>query len=309
MGASVISRLAMISLIFLSALSLVAGFPGGDHHGDGHDDQCVDISRYSKILYNTTCYQFCTYRTHRTCQIQKSSACVSIPVTQCEVVGLADCKNTPFTGLYHDDVILTQQFVPKECKQTGEETLIEYHQTPVCKNVTKQHCESKWVINYLGEKVWAGNENCKDVVWEDCHLEQVRSPITVPTYSCFDLPTITYSVPEFREIEVTGYTSDCETKAYPVCTTTYEQVCTDVDYEECFDTIEPVCFGSSSDNSGFCMTIPYQTYDHRLKCIIEPSTPTPTPIYNNIAEPVLGQKIVSSTPPVRKPVSKRNNLR
>ena len=259
----------MISFLFLCGLSLVAGAPGGDHHGDGHDKHCVDISSYSEIQYNITINNICTYRTHRTCQINRSSACVSVPVTTCDVVGLSDCKSTPFTGLYHDDIVVPHKFVGKDCYQSGEETLIEYHQTPVCKNITKQHCESKWVINNLGEKVWDGNENCKDIVWEDCTLEQVPSPITVPTYTCVDMPVITYSVLEFNEVEVIGYTSKCATKAYPVCTTTNEQRCVDVEYEECFDTVEPVCFG------GLYMKIPYQTYDHRLKCIVEPSTPSP----------------------------------
>merc|ERR1712165_161331 len=277
MGASVVYTTAMISLLFLSGLSLVAGFPGGDHHGDGHDEHCVDISTYSEIQYNVTFHQFCTYRTHRTCQIKKTSACVSIPVTQCDVVGLADCRSKTYSGLYHDDVIHTQPFVPKKCEQTGVETLIEYHQTPVCKNVTKQHCESKWVISPLtGEKIWAGNENCKDIVWEDCTLQQVPTPTSFPTYSCYDLPTIYYSVPEFREVEVTAYKTACATKAYPVCTTTNEQRCTEVEYEECFDTIEPVCFGDS-DEHGLCIRIPYQTYDHRLKCIVEPPTTVAPP--------------------------------
>merc|ERR1712173_534596 len=291
---SVGSRPAMISLLFLSTLSLVAAGPG-HHHGDGHDKNCVDISRYSEVLFNVSYNDICTYRTHRTCQINKSSACVSIPVTNCDVVGLADCRNTPFSGVYHDDVVNTHQSVPKECTQTGEETLIEYHQKPVCQNITKQQCDSKWVINSQGEKVWAGNENCQEIVWEDCSLQQVPSPITVPTYTCYDLPAISYAVAEFHTVEVTGYTSHCETKAYPVCTTTNEQRCTEVEYEECFDTIEPVCFGGDDTIPGYglCMKIPYQTYDHRLKCIVEPSLPSIQPV-----KPVKPEPSIPSIQPV-----------
>jgi len=269
MGASVPSGPTMISLLLLSGISLVSGFPGGDHHGDGHDKNCVDISTYSEILYNTSHHQICTFRTTRTCTTHKNSACVSVPVTECEVVGYADCSNAPFTGIYHDDVVHTHQFVPKECHQSGQETLIEHHKTAVCQNVTKQQCDSKWVINSQGEKVWDGNENCRDITWEDCHLEDVPSSVTVPTYTCGDLDPISYNVPEFTEVEVTGYRSTCAAAAYPVCTTTHVQKCADVEYEECADTIEPVCFGGDKGDGdvGMVIRIPYQTYDHRLKCI------------------------------------------
>jgi len=260
----------MYSLLFLTGISLVSAFPGGDHHGDGHDGNCVDISQYSEVLYNISYHAICTYRTRRTCETRRHSACVSVPVEECDVVGYADCKNTPFSGIYHDDIVNSHQFVPKECHQSGEETLIEYHKTPVCQNVTKQHCDSKWVINSQGEKVWDGNENCQDITWEDCHLVDVPSPVTVPTYTCTDVAPIIYSVPEFYEVEVIGYTSTCTAGAYPVCTTSHVQKCVDVDYEECFDTIEPVCFGGCDGGlgcPGMVFQIPYQTYDHRLKCI------------------------------------------
>jgi len=262
----------MKSLILISSLVLVSGFPGGDHHGDGHEDNCVDVSRYSEVQYNITNAPLCTYRTKQTCSKKVASACVSVPVTECEVTGYAECASTGFTGLYHDDKTTSHSFVPKVCSQTGVQTLIEYHKSPVCKEVTKQKCDTKWVVNEQGEKVWAGNENCADVTWEDCTLELVPTPVEVPIWSCVDGAPIIYSVPEFAEVQVTGYRSECTASAYPTCTTSSVQKCTEVEYDECLDTIEPVCFGCGDGANGAdacAFKIPFQTYDHRLKCIGE----------------------------------------
>ena len=259
-------------VLLLSSLVLVSGFPGGDHQDDGHEDNCVDVSKYSEVQYNITTAKICSYRTTKTCTTKQSSACVSIPVTECEVVGYADCISTPFTALYHDDQTVSHTFVPKDCIQSGEQTLIEYHKTPVCGNVTRQNCDTNWVINEQGEKVWAGNENCQEVTVEDCVLEMIPHPVTVPIWTCADGAPIQYSSPVFQEVEVTGYEAVCNAAAFPLCTTSSVQQCAEVEYEECFDTIEPVCFGgselSSSDAEvGLTFKVPYQTYDHRLKCI------------------------------------------
>merc|ERR1712037_982167 len=120
----------------------------------------------------------------------------------------------------------------------GSETLIEYQQKPVCTTVTKEQCDSKWVVNEFGEKVWAGNENCKDVTWEDCKLESIPHPIVVP-----------------------AYTAKCQAAAFADCSTNYVQECVELEYEECTDSFEEVCFGAMT------FRIPFQEYDHRLKCI------------------------------------------
>jgi hypothetical protein len=262
----------MKSLILISSLVLVSGFPGGDHHGDGHEDNCVDVSRYSEVQYNITTAPICTYRTTQTCTKKVSSACVSVPVTECEVTGYADCTTTGFTGLYQDAKTTSKSFIPKVCSQTGVQTLIEYHKKPVCKEVTKEQCDTKWVVNEQGKKVWAGNENCQPITWEDCTLELVPTPISVPVWNCADAAPIFYSIPEFTEVEVTGYKSECTASAYPTCTTSSVQKCTEVEYDECFDTIEPVCFGcgdGANGANGCTFKVPFQTYDHRLKCIGE----------------------------------------
>ena len=250
----------MILLTVLSLASLVSGNP--DHHGDGHEDNCVDISKYSDILYEENTHDLCTYVVTSVCSTAISTACVSIPTETCTVVGYPNCKTETFTQVVHDDRGEPQQFGPKKCYQSGEEELIEIHKTPVCENVTKEQCDSIWEINELGEKVWAGNDNCQTVTWEDCKLVDVPNPILVPTYTCDDDTPIPYEVPNIKKVEVTGHRTRCAPSAYKVCETTYENACTEAEVEQCSDVIEPSCFGQAF------FKVPYQTYDHRLKCIV-----------------------------------------
>merc|ERR1712037_9285 len=160
MGSHLDTNQPTINMLHLLLLvGLVSGFPGGDHHGDGHEENCVDISSYSEI-----------------------------PIQECKANAYPDCKSVPFAQIMKDDASNTNTFVGKECHETGSQTLFETHQKPVCETVEKEQCDSKWVINEFGEKVWAGNENCQQVTWEDCKLVDVQTPISVPQYTCTDLP-------------------------------------------------------------------------------------------------------------------------
>merc|ERR1711979_110167 len=100
----------------------------GDHHGDGHDDNCVDISKYGPVQYNETRADVCNYKT----------------VTECTVVGYTDCQNTPTTSTVKDDSLETHQFVKQDCVVSDvKETITEMKKMPVCRNVTKQQCDTK----------------------------------------------------------------------------------------------------------------------------------------------------------------------
>ena len=61
---------------------------------------------------------------------------------------------------------------------------VEHNKTKYdCQNVTKQHCTSLWKIEN-GEKVWAGNDDCKDVTWEECKPVVYPSKLKVPWSFC-----------------------------------------------------------------------------------------------------------------------------
>jgi len=253
---------------------LVAGHPskhGGNHHGDGHDDLCVDISRYSEVQYNISYAPICTYRSARVCTKQIGTACVSIPHQDCQVIGYSKCSSDVSTGNFNDDSVDSFTFTTKKCVEDGFKTLNENHKVPVCRNVTREQCDSKWVLNAVGEKVWAGNENCQTKTWEECELVDKLNPTQVPVYKCFDDEVISYNVPVIRQVAVDYYATKCVAAAYAQCSTRQETQCVEVEYEECTDIVEPVCFGCEVGIPGTCgmeFRVPYQTYDHRLKCIV-----------------------------------------
>ena len=159
------------------------------------------------------------------------------------------------------------------CLPSGAQTIIAHKQRPVCKQVTRPTaCESKWVINDLGEKVWDGNENCQQELAEECSVETYSEPISVPTVSCQDGETINYQEPVLGSEEVTIYSLHCNAGAVsPVCTTTTKQECLDVAEAECSEQLVPKCGGLTEEGIGGQLQtfqIPYQTFDHRLKCLV-----------------------------------------
>ena len=250
----------MLSTIL--ALSLVGHVLVADHHGDGHDDQCVDISRYGELQYNVSTKNVCTYKIDRICSKKSNQVCVSVPKEDCTVVGFVDCNNRAEVSTQRCDMTGEEHFVTQDCKQDGVEVLEEVKKMPVCTTVTKQQCDSKWVINNQGEKVWDGNENCKDVSWEDCTLEDRVITEEVPTYTCNNGETLTYSSHIVKEEDVTSYRKTCQPRGNPVCTQSNEIECTTVEWEDCRDELIETC-------KPFIFNIPYQTFHHTLRCSIE----------------------------------------
>jgi hypothetical protein len=240
----------------------------GHHRGqDGHDEACVDISRYSDLLYNTTQPELCTYTVTQKCEQLVSQVCAAVPVTRCHLTpGPPECTQTAIeTKIVRNDKIEQQQFTSKACRQAGLQTISQTVQRPVCQTVTRPiSCESKWVLNDLGEKVWDGNENCESATAEECHLEDYLVPVEVPIWSCQDDQVFTYEAPVVGSQEVTIYASQCQPTASPVCSTvSEEQQCIEVSVENCVDVIVPQCQASQQT-----FQIPYQIFDHRLKCLV-----------------------------------------
>ena len=250
-------------VILVTFLVTSSSGSGDHHHGDGHDDNCVDISKYGEVIYNISNMDLCSYKVNKECSKQQREVCVSVPVTTCEVVGYPSCTNIPSTHKCSDDSTSTQSFIKQNCIISDEkEVITEVKQMPVCETVTKEQCDSKWVINDAGEKVWAGNENCREVSWEDCQLVDTEVTQEIDVYVCSPDPVaIEYEQPQFNEVDVTTYKQECEPRANPVCTQTSAVKCVTVEWEECPYSLQPKCFPAS-------FNIPYQEYDHRLRCTV-----------------------------------------
>ena len=246
----------MKTFLLLPLLLQVYGNPAGD----GHDTGCIDISVWGPVLWSTENLEFCSYTCNKACETKSKSVCVAVPLTTCKLVDYTDCTNTPTSQTARKDSIKPDSFAVKECVDGPIKFIVEIKEMPICRNVTKEKCDSKWVIDETtGQKVWAGNVNCKDVVWQDCHLEEVEMTEAVPTYDCRDGQPLEYDQLLENSVEVTSYSTKCEPKVVPVCQSSTRHECKTVTWEECTDSIEPAC-----------LSIPFKTpsqkADHTLRC-------------------------------------------
>jgi len=236
---------------------------GGDHHGDGHDGDCVDISTYTEVTYNETVEPICCYQVQRNCQKKSKNVCITTPTTECHAEAYTVCNSvSTVAGVYHDDVTVTESFIPKKCYQNEVHSFEEVKKKAVCENVTKSICDSKWEINEAGEKVWAGDENCRDVTWENCELKPYTVITEVATYKCDDDTPIAYVKPVYAEVPVTTLATTCEPRGVPVCVQTAKTACAVVEWEDCQETVVEKCMD-------LFIREPSQGFDHRLKCIGE----------------------------------------
>ena len=239
---------------------------GVQHHGDGHDDNCVDTSHYSELQHNISRQEVCGYKVEKFCSTKTKQVCIPIPRTRCELITHTDCQHQAKTTNQKFDETQARQFVTKECKENGFEYLEEISKVPECRTVTSHHCDSNWVINELGEKVWDGNDNCQDVTYEDCNLVDKVVPVEVPKWKCEDSDVLHYNVPVFNSMDVSTHRWTCAPTADTVCTNTEEVECINMEWEECTERVKETC-------NPLTFRIPYQTFDHTLRCNIDHNLP------------------------------------
>ena len=116
------------------------------------------------------------------------------------------------------------------CKHTD---VREYHEKTKfeCKNITKQHCTSLWK-DVNGEKVFVKNDDCRNVVWEDCKPYKVRVPIIVPRAVCTN-ETYQYLTFETREEEIQTESEECSVEKRVVCENRTEKKCGMLRWQKC----------------------------------------------------------------------------
>ena len=225
-------------------------------HGD---DKCVDVSRY-KLTYDTTTDRICSFKVIRECTPRSEQVCVEVPRTECSMVAGYTCDTFTTEETVRCDTTETKTFTPKKCVKDGVQILTETKKTPHCETVTKQQCDSKWEINEHGEKVFASNENCKDVTWEDCKLVDKQVEEEVEVFTCNDDKTETYLEPVVKEEEITARNEKCEGRGGSQCSVRSSTGCTTVEWTDCEERVVEEC-------QEVTLKVPHQEYDHLLRCI------------------------------------------
>ena len=220
------------------------------------------MSRYDNVTFSSHTETHCSYAVERTCSPRQERVCTTVPSTVCSLDLGYQCSNLVSSVLQRCDTSEEREFTPQTCQPGPVQLLTEIKKMPVCETVTKEVCDSKWVINQAGEKVWGGNENCKEKTWEDCKLVDREMTEEVPTWICQDDSPITYLAPVLRDEEVTTKTTTCSAAGGLVCTVSQVQECATVDWTECVERV-------TNDCNDVTVRVPQQTRNHLLRCTVD----------------------------------------
>ena len=253
--------LLLLGLLIFTTVSCIK--EEEDNPENGHDENCVDVSIFGPVEFEEENTEVCSYKLKRICTEKSTEICMDVPATNCEVFAYTDCDTKETTEQVRDDSIEVSEFIKQSCVVSSmKEQLTEVKRIPVCRNVTRQLCITKWVVDDTGEKIWAGNDDCEDVVWEDCTLEDALLTQDVDVWDCSpDTEPVFYQTPSTKQSSTVSQSRVCEAKAHPMCSHTTQELCETVEWSDCHDEIVPTCFTVT-------LRTPFQQYHHRQHCSI-----------------------------------------
>ena len=131
--------------------------------------------------------------------------CTEVATTECHLETGSTCETEQDVQPMRMDETVEEVFERKRCYEDGVKLLTETKKMPVCVPVTKQQCDSQWetrINEETGEmeKVWAGNENCREVTWEDCSLETREVTQQVGLATKFQRRCLVLSLLSFKDL-------------------------------------------------------------------------------------------------------------
>merc|ERR1719441_64408 len=116
----------------------------------------------------------------------------------------------------------------QECTTVSTEACAEVTET-VCgvelstectpKNFTKKLCNTVWKTNSDGEKEWAGEDGCEDVVWLGFEEEEYEAILRTTETECVDDTEIPYVTCQQTEFTSDQMCLECKAVAKPSCQT------------------------------------------------------------------------------------------
>lgn len=117
------------------------------------------------------------------------------------------------------------------------EVLQDHNKTTYkCNNVTKQHCTSLWkIVN--GAKVWAGNDDCRNVTWEECKPTIKTVKWMVPSMNCTPEP-FTFLTFKNETTDLTTENQTCTVEKKPVCYKVPRRSCGSIVVHNCTEVFE-----------------------------------------------------------------------
>jgi len=233
---------------------------GKDPHGN---DFCVDVSRYGHVAVNATWLEVeDTCNVEQICKWKNQTVCGDVTNMQCSIVAYTECKTTQVEEKCTKPVEEIKWADQWWCDERPN-TTTHFKEMPVCKNVTKQNCVTKWEMDDQGNKYWAGNEDCEPVTWQECNITLVEKDFKIPKVDCHteNVPQIPYC--DRKQVDSTRKrtTVKCEVQKTQSCKPTTVEKCVTIDVTDCRD--EPV-----PGESHVAIWKPYQERLHLQKCLL-----------------------------------------
>jgi len=164
---------------------------------------CSDNSYYGEVEFVEDDLSCCSIGIgDPMCTTVKEEACVEVTETVCNVEMSTECTpvDCPVTLVTVSNVPMT--FISKKC-ETKDLEIPHTKTRQVPKNFTKQLCNTVWKTNSDGEKVWAGEDGCEDVVWLGFEEEEYEAVLRTTETECIDDTEIPYMT-----CQQTEFTSD-----------------------------------------------------------------------------------------------------
>jgi len=247
----------MLALL-VAVISLAGSVLGGDHHQ--HDNHCEPLEDYGPLEFNSTSLRCCTQRLKDSCEWKEDRQCMNVTDLKCEVKLFTECEMQMGDVELNECNPATTEKTLKSCEKTIQPKV---HTKDVyeCKNVTKQHCTTVWEV-VDGQKVWTGNNDCKDVTWEECAAVKKNVTFMVPTMNCIDEihPYMDYkSEPRSTQARKT----QCEVKKEQVCVPVTQEKCGKIKYKVCKE--EKV----EDDCKDYDVIIPHKKKLHLKWCLLD----------------------------------------
>merc|ERR1719309_1271919 len=210
---------------------------------------CVDVSTYQPVVWVESESEECSTVFVKKCEDKSENVCTEVTETKCEVIP-------------HIKML------------------------PECRNVTKQNCVTLWETDPNGKQVWAGNEACEPVTWQECKLVPKNVKFIVPEINCTDGNEVWYHEPEVStEVRMTN-TFTCEVKSSSNCKTQTRPDCKSITYQECKEIPVTNCNPKTVHK-------PTQERLHRKKCLLPDEEPAPADPIPQSAPDSYGQPIAA----------------
>jgi len=229
---------------------------------------CVDLSTYQPLVWEEMEGEECHTNFVKECGDKTEEVCANVTETRCEVIPYTECSMGLESQDFSETKLAPKKLVEKACTR-GTKMVPHQKLLPECRNVTKQNCVTLWETDANGNQVWAGNDACEPVTWQECKLVPKDVQFIVPEITCSDKQELWYHEPEEKTDTRMTNTFGCEAKSSTHCTEGIREDCKNITYSECREV--PV-----TDCQPKTVHIPTQELLHRKKCLLPDAKPNPS---------------------------------